>query len=163
MTTWYVMVQTVSRSCDSDDMICDVSNCFPDTWLWRHGIWWFKLQAGHVTVMIWYVMVQTVVENVTVMAWYEMAQTVIFMSWYVMAQTVTWTRDCDEMVGDGSNFTWKRNCDLIVGDGSNCYLDTWLWWHGMWWFKLLAEMRQWWYGVWWFKLLAGYVTVMTRG
>jgi len=50
-------------------------------------------------------MVQTVVENVTVMAWYEMAQTVIFMSWYVMAQTVTWTRDCDEMVGDGSNFT----------------------------------------------------------
>lgn len=48
--------------------------------------------------MIWYVMVQTVTENVTVMAWYE------------MVQTVTWTSDFYE----------------LVGDGSNCYLDTWL-------------------------------------
>jgi hypothetical protein len=51
---------------------------------------WFKLQARHVTVMICYVMVQTVTENVTVMAWYE------------MAQTFTRTSDYYELVGDGS-------------------------------------------------------------
>jgi len=44
----------------------------------------------------WYVMGQTVTENVTVMAWYE------------AAQTVTRTSDYDE----------------LVRDGSNCYLDT---------------------------------------
>jgi hypothetical protein len=90
-------------------MVCDVGNSFPDTWLWRHGVWWFKVQAGHVIVMIWYVMVETVTKNVTVMAWYEMAQAVI------------------------------RTSDFyeLVGDGSNCYLDTWLWWDGRRCFKLL--------------------------
>ena len=41
------------------------------------------------------------------------------MALYVMAQTVSWTHDCDEMVGDGLTVSRTCDCDGTVCDGSD--------------------------------------------
>jgi hypothetical protein len=55
-----------------------------------------KLLPGHVTVAIWYVMIQTVSRNVTVI-------------WCVMVQTVSRTRECDDT-------RISRKSDLRTGE-----------------------------------------------